>query len=68
VSEKDRLAERLKALSSAVRTNKDRATADIIRDWSNMSLHAQRELLSRRFMKIAYTAQRRNLGVEIYAK
>jgi site-specific DNA recombinase len=67
-AEKIRLTERLEDLSTTARTNEDQATADLIRDWPNMPLHAQRELLSRLIGKIVYTAQRPDLSVEIYAK
>jgi len=67
-ADKERLTERLEDLSAAVRTNEDRAAADLIRDWPNMPLHAQRELLSRLIGKIVYTAQRPDLAVEIFAK
>lgn len=67
-AEKARISERLEDLAAAVRADDGQRTADLIRDWSTMPLHAQRELLSRLIGKIVYTAQRPDLAVRIIAK
>lgn len=67
-ADKARLTERLEDLAAAVRADDGQRTADLIRDWPSMPVHAQRELLSRLIGKIVYTAQRPDLAVQIIAK
>lgn len=67
-AEKARVSERLEDLAAGVRADDGQRTADLIRDWPNMPLRAQRKLLSRLIGKIVYTAQRPDLSVETYAK
>lgn len=60
--------QRLQDIDAAQEVGELHLTADLMRDWPKMPMHAQREMLSRLVRRIDYTAQRPYLDVKIMAK